>query len=52
MARIILLLSCAFIAILAVPMYFILCIWIALFEEYDRRRKKEKEEKTNEQGRS
>ena len=45
MARIILLLSGALVAILALPMYSLLCIWIAIFEEYERRRRREKEEK-------
>lgn len=44
MARIIMLLAGAIIAILALPMYFLLCLWIALFEEYERRRRKDKEE--------
>lgn len=43
MARIILLLSGALVAILALPMYFLLCLWIAIFEEYERRRCKGKE---------
>ena len=51
MARIILLLSGAIVTILAVPMYFLLCIWIAIFEEYERKLRKRKE-KENEQGRS
>lgn len=51
MARIILLLSGAVVTILAVPMYFLLCIWISIFEEYERLRRKRKE-KENEQGRS
>lgn len=44
MARIIMLLAGAIITILALPMYFLLCLWIALFEEYERRRRKEKED--------
>lgn len=51
MARIILLMSGAIITILAVPMYFLLCLWVTIFEEYDRQRRKRKE-KENEQGRS
>ena len=47
MARIILLLSGAFIAALAVPMYFLLCIWIAIFEEYERRKRREKGDRKN-----
>lgn len=50
MARIILLLSGAIVTIIAVPMYFLLCLWIAIFEEYERQRRKRKE-KENEQGR-
>lgn len=45
MARIILLLSGAIVTIVALPMYFLLCLWIAIFEEYERRRKNEKEER-------
>lgn len=51
MARIILLLTGAIVTIIAVPMYFLLCLWIAIFEEYERNRRKRKE-KENEQGRS
>lgn len=51
MARIILLMSGAIVMILAVPMYFLLCLWIAIFEEYERQRRKRKE-KENEQRRS
>lgn len=45
MARIILIISGAFIAVLAMPMYFLLCLWIAICEEYARRRRREKEDK-------
>lgn len=44
MARIIMLLAGGIIAILALPMYFLLCLWIAVFEEYERRSRKDKEE--------
>lgn len=50
MARIILLLSGVIVTIIAVPMYFLLCLWITIFEEYERQRRKRKE-KENEQGR-
>lgn len=49
MARIILLLSGAIVAAVALPMYFLLCLWIAIFEDYERRRNKEKEEKKSDQ---
>ena len=50
MGRIILLLSGAIVTILAVPMYFLLCLWIAIFEECERRRDAKKRRKDNEQG--
>lgn len=51
MARIILLLSGAIVTIFALPMYFLLCLWVTVFEEYERQRDAKRKEKENEQGR-
>ena len=51
MARIILILSGFIVTIFALPMYFLLCLWVTVFEEYERQRRKRKE-KENEQRRS
>lgn len=52
MGRIILLLTGIIVAIFAIPMYMLLSLWIAIFEEYERRRDAKRKEKENEQRRA
>ena len=50
MARIILLLSGALIAVVAIPAYFLLCIWISIAETllFKKKEREEKEEHNDE----